>query len=111
MKGVMRVYPDGEMVVLFPEEPASEHGHVLAFLQTGQFMPVFADKVMQATKPAPEVGKARYTTIRKLEKHRRVKKFRRVPEIVGTKMKKSKQVKLDDEAKAARLYENVRMIR
>lgn len=111
MRTVLRQYPDGEVIALFPEEPASEDGtHCMAWLQTGHFIPVIAEEVMKNTKPAKDDGPVK-RALRKMEKHRRLPKFERKPQIVGTKLTVGKQKKLEGEDFRVRLAENQWMMR
>jgi hypothetical protein len=112
MRTILRAYPDGETIALFPDEPADDEGNCcMAFIGAGQFFPVQLDVVMKNTKPADLNGGETKRMTRKLEKHRRLPKFERKPEVIGTKINAGNRKKLEGEDFKQRLKENRWMMR
>jgi hypothetical protein len=86
MRTILRQYPDGEVIALFPDEPANEDGSwCMAWLQTGVFYGVDPAEVMKTTKPADE-SVAVKKALRKLEKHPHMKKVKRKPAVEKSKV-------------------------
>ena len=54
MKVVFRIYPDGQVIALFPEESDKRTGGTMSYMHIGQHGDADYHGVIQQTKPATE---------------------------------------------------------